>query len=159
ASPMRSSTWPTRPSGITIGSDASVAPKMSWYHARAARASLTARYGVTVRRGGRVAGSVVVVDMAPPGGSGPSSRSRRARRWAVNSGRGATGWSARRRSSIGSGVIAGSFVGAAEGDAGPHEEGLGGVDPPAEVVGHLGDREAVEVAQRERGAMVGTEVG
>src|SRR3954468_7870403 len=96
--------------------------------------------------------------MVPPGGMGPSWRSMRARSSAVNSGRGAIGSSARRRSFMGSGVIAGSFVGAAEGDAGPHEEGLGGVETAAEVVGHVRYGQPVEVAQGEGGPVVGAEL-
>ena len=40
---------------------------------------------------------------------------------------------------------------------GPHEQRLGGVRGAAEFGGDLGDREVVDVAQRQRGAMVGAE--
>ena len=43
ASPTASSTWPMRPSGISIGSTTTSAPSAATYHSTAARASGTAR--------------------------------------------------------------------------------------------------------------------
>ena len=89
---------------------------------------------------------------APVVGSSPRAMASRRRRSAAKARRGRSGTvggaegvervSRHRRHHL--------LVGAAEGDAGPDEQRLGGVDGAAEQLGHLGHREAVEVAQRER---------
>jgi hypothetical protein len=49
------------------------------------------------------------------------------------------------------------FVDPAERGAGPHQQCLGGVQSAVQVPGDLGHRQPVEVAQRERGPVVGAE--
>src|SRR6185436_4338911 len=124
----------------------------------AALESLTLRYGVTAcRRCGMK--SVVAVMRAPSlgdslvVGSAGSCRARSSRRRssAVNAERGAMGGVGSRGSRKGSGIVASRLVRPPERGPGPHEQRLGGVDGPVELLGHLGDRQAVEVAERERG--------
>src|SRR5438045_3217301 len=132
----------------------------------AARASPTHRYGATPsapprrsagrrRRPARLA-------------SGPSSSSIRHRSSVTKSDFGSIGVSGRRSASNGSGggsnrsrrllgIVPPLAVSPAERPLGPHQQGLGGVDRPVEMVGHLGNREPVDVAERQRGPMVGGE--
>src|SRR3954447_4810232 len=94
------------------------------------------------------------------GSSGRSSASTRRRRRAAKSGSGVAGASGRRRASKGSATVVTSFgvggwgrwvgrvvVGGPEGLAGPDEQRLGGVHGAAQVDGHLGHGQAVEVAK------------
>src|SRR4051812_42469255 len=93
-----------------------------------------------------------------------SAASTRARRLAANSGDGAIGVVGWRRAARGSVVIvtplAGArvvAVGASEGDAGAHEQRLGGVDRPPEAIGDVRHRQPVEVAQGQGRLVMGTE--
>src|SRR4051812_47649913 len=142
-----------RPSGITIGSLRSSALNTSMYQSIAAAGSPIARYGVSERSRAGVysrtsfigATSVVTVSAAV-------SRRRSA---AANAGRGASGMVGSRRESNGSvGIELTSRVSDSERVAGAHEEGLGRVHGAIEMVGNLRDRQPVDVAKRERGAMV-----
>ena len=90
-------------------------------------------------------------------GRGPARCARAARRRSTALGAiGSIGRSSERNGSTASGIVA-SVVGAPEGGLGPHEQGLGGGGGPAEQLGHLGHRQGVQVAQRERGPVVRTE--
>src|ERR1700753_762362 len=96
--------------------------------------------------------------VAPPAGA-CSPLSRRSK-LAANSGLGSTGTTGRRRASSGSGIMAlPLFVDAAERDPGPDQERLGGVKAAAERPGDLGDRQAVQVAQRQRRAVMRRQPG
>ena len=130
------------------------------------------RLAVEVDGGGRAAHAQVdrqrrsdggdrgVADGADGGAARPSASASRARSSTAKSCRGAIGTTGWRSASSGSaGIVVLLSVGAAERDAGPDEQGLGGVDGAPQLLGHLGDGQAVEVAQRERGLVVGAELG
>src|SRR3954454_18559025 len=122
---------------------------------------------VTVRRGWAAVtvgpageASVVVVvmggllwgrSMMGTSGGGGRLDSSRARRAATNSARGstaATGWRSTVSGSAGMVTpVAGFVVGAAEGDTCAHQQRFGGVQRAAELVGHLGYRQVVDVPQ------------
>src|SRR5262249_33647176 len=134
------------------------ASNTSWYHAIAAAASRHERYGVSAcRRAGvysRTSGTG-----APSGGFRvrPSASTMRARRRTANSGRGASGTGGSARDSKGSVIVGAFVVTGAEGAAGAHEQRLGRVHGATEMVGDVGHRQAVEIAQRERGAVMRAE--
>src|SRR4051794_12761546 len=92
-------------------------------------------------------------------GAVPSCAASRRRKSLTNDRRGATGAIGSRKSSNGSVVIAPPFcVHGTEGIAGSYQECLGGMHRAAEMVGHFGHRQAVEVAQRQRAAVVRAEL-
>src|SRR5260370_28538164 len=157
-SPTRISAWPTRPSGMTIGSPRSTASNTSEYHSMARAGSLVARYGVREFSRAGVYSRIASTGMVVSSGSGPSSAAMRRRSSRANAGRGASGTTGSRNVSNGS-VIAPRFVVArSERAAGAHQQCFGRVHRAIEVVGDLGDRETVEVPQRQRRAVMRTEL-
>src|SRR5262245_19028310 len=152
-SPTRSSAWPTWPSGMITGSPSKRASNTRWYHSMARSAPLHARYGV--REWSR-AGVYSRISLCSVGAASmPSATASRSRSWLTNCGRGAIGAIGSRNDSNASGIVAPPFgVFGAEGVAGAHQQRLGRVHRPPEQVGHLGDGQAVQVTQCERGAVV-----
>src|SRR5205823_118202 len=92
--------------------------------------------------------------MVGTSGGGRRLDSRRARRAATNSARGSTptiGWRSAASGSAGIVTPLTRFgVGAAKGDARPHQQRLGRMQRAAEMFGDLGHRQVVDVPQRER---------
>src|SRR5436853_6930132 len=87
----------------------------------------------------------------------PSASDTRRRRSAANAGRGASGTFGSRRESNGSVVIAfTSRVSDPERVAREYEKGFGRVHGAVEVLGDLGDRQPLEITERERGGVVRT---
>src|SRR5690349_9870128 len=87
------------------------------------------------------------------------SATRRRRRSAANVGRGASGTFGSRNDSNGSAGIAPPFVvPRTERVPGAYQQCLCRVHGAAQMVGDLGDREVVDVPQRQRGAMVRAEL-
>src|SRR4051812_49391635 len=127
----------------------------------AASAPMRVRYGRRWRWATAVVVSVMVSPVVVGRSRSPASRCRSAR---AKPGAGGTRSSVPRSASRGSAGISaplevGIAVGATEGEAGPHEQRLGGVHRAAQQLGHLGDGQPVEVAQRQGGAVVGAEGG
>src|SRR3954453_20751734 len=154
---MRSSAWPMRPSGITIGSLRSSAPNTSMYQSIAAAGSPIARYGVSERsRAGVYSRTSFIGATSVLTVSATFSRRRSA---AANAGRGASGMVGSRRESNGSvGIELTSRVSDSERVAGADEKGLGRVNRAVEVLGDVRHGQSVDVAQRERGAVMRPEL-
>src|SRR5689334_12710721 len=146
-----------RPSGMTIGSSMRRASNTSRYHSIARSGSSTARYGVSACKRAGVYSRTSSVGMEVTSGSGPSSATMRRRSSDANAGLGASGTAGSRSSSKGSVITAPFGVANAKGVARTHEERFGCVHGPVELLGDFGNRQPVEVAQRECGAMVRAE--
>src|SRR5712691_3210008 len=94
--------------------------------------------------------------VAPRPVAGACSRRIRRSRLAANAGRGWTGMIGSQRASRGSCAMAlPLLIDGAKRGPGPGEEGLSGMQASAEVFGNLLHGQAIEVAQRQCGVLVG----
>src|SRR5438128_10871923 len=92
-------------------------------------------------------------------GSGPNSAAMRCRSSRAKAGRGASGTTGSRNVPNGSVITPPFVVARSERAAGAYEQCFGGVHRAIEVVCDLGDRQAVEVPQRECGPVMRGELG
>src|SRR3974390_1137453 len=120
-------------------------------------ASLHDRYGVSECRRAGVYSRISSVGMVSSWWSRASSATSRRRSSWANSGRGASGTTGSRSASNGSGIAAPFLVGDAEPLPRAYQQRLRRVHGAAEQPRDLWHREAVEVAQRERGPVMRAE--
>src|SRR4051794_33940824 len=124
----------------------------------AASGSRVLRYGVTECSRAGVYSRTSGTCWRCSGSSPPSSATIRRRSWLTNDWRGEIGAIGSRSRSNGSVVIAPPFyVGDAGRVASAYEQCLGGMNRAAEVVGDLRNRQPVEVAQRQRAPVMGSQ--